>query len=109
MTRILFGTALAAAIGCIGIGCTGIQPVGPMAKVFDTNEKSKDATPTQPVTIPAPKPTPPLSIVTPDEVDRDPYVAAQKLTTEFEADRKSMPSAPQTAEVSVYKGGVKQN
>lgn len=104
MMKVLFSLMLATAIGC-----TGFQAVGPLAKQNGPTSKSgKDAVPPEPVTIPAVKPTPPLSIVTPDEVERDPYVAAQKLTSEFEADRKSMTKAPLTAEVSRYRGGVKQ-
>lgn len=104
MTRLLTALTLATAIGC-----TGIQPVGPLAKKDGPSGKpGQDAAPTEPISVPAVKPTPPLSLVTPEEVDRDPHVAAQRLMAEFEADRKNMPKAPMTAEVSRYKNGVKQ-
>jgi hypothetical protein len=90
------------------MGCSGFQVVGPLAKHFGpVKSLPPEAAATEPITVPAVKPTPPLSIVTPDEVERDPYLAAQKLTTEFETDRGTISKAPVTAEVSRYKGGVK--
>jgi hypothetical protein len=114
MTRLLFGLGLAAAIGC-----GTVQPVGPMAKMMGDKPigakakaktvKDKDAPP-PPVTVPAVKPTPPLNLIYPDEVlPENPQASVQKLMNELEADRKSMPAAPMTAEVSRIKGGVKQN
>ena len=111
MTRLVFGLLLAAAIGC-----GSVQPVGPMAKMMGDKPigakgkaaKDKDVPP-QPVTVPAVKPTPPLNLVYPDEVlPENPQAAAQKLHNELEADGKNIQVSP-TAEVSRYKGGVKQN
>lgn len=104
MTRFLCGLALASAMGC-----SGFQLVGPLAKHYAPKQAlTPEAVSVEPVTVPAVKPTPPLSIVSPSDVERDPYLAAQKLTTEFETDRSSISKAPMTAEVSRYKGGVKQ-
>jgi hypothetical protein len=110
MTRLILGLGLAFAIGC-----TSIQPVGPLAgKMGGTSgakgkaDKDKDAP--LPVTIPAVKPTPPMTLIQPDEVMPDnPQAAAQKLQNELEADGKSITPPPKTAEVSRYKGGVKQD
>jgi hypothetical protein len=104
MIRTFFGLALASAMGC-----SGFQVIGPLAKHYESGKTVlPPSAPAEPITVPAVKPTPPLSIVTPDEVERDPYLAAQKLTTEFETDRGTISKAPVTAEVSRYKGGVKQ-
>ena len=110
MTRLIPLLVLAAAVGC-----TGIQPVGPLAGKFGSPtpkgkaDKDKDVPP-EPVTVPAPKPTPPVNLVYPDEVlPENPEAAAQKLMSELEADRKNMPARPVTAEISRYKNGVKQN
>jgi hypothetical protein len=55
------------------------------------------------------KPTPPMNLIYPDEVSpENPQAAIQRLKNELEADQKSIPAAPLTAEVSRYKGGVKQ-
>ena len=62
MTRLIYGLALAAAIGC-----TGIQPVGPMAGKKGMTPDPK-AEPPDPVTIPAPTPPPPKCIVHADDV-----------------------------------------
>lgn len=98
------------------VGCQGVQPAGPFANMAAKNGakgtpgKSKDDGPPPPVTVPAVKPTPPLNLIYPDEVMADnPHAAAQKLMSELEADRKSMAAPPMTAEISRYKGGVKQN
>ena len=115
MTRLIFGLCLVATIGC-----GSVQPVGPMAKMLgdkpiggngkaDKAKADKDAPP-PPVTVPAVKPTPPLNLIYPDEVlSENPQASVQKLVNELDADRKSIPAAPMTAEVSRYKGGVKQN
>ena len=61
------------------------------------------------MTVPAVKPTPPLNIIYPDEVSPENFqTSIQKLKNELETDRKNIPAAPLTAEVSRYKGGVKQ-
>ena len=93
------------------VGCAGIHPVGPMAKIMpQPKPKAQPAPPAEAVAkVPAVKPTPPTMYVTPDEVTVDnPYVAATKLTSELAADSKAVPNAPVTAEISRYKGGVKQ-
>ena len=106
MIRFLFGVALIAAIGC-----TGIQPVGPFAKKGGSSsgdsKSDKDAPPPDPVVIPAPKPTPPMCLVKPEDVTAEnaDYIR-QQLSAEIEADRKSQRSMPVTAEVSQYKDGV---
>lgn len=105
MTRLLFGFILAAAIGC-----TGIQPVGPLANHKSGGDAKTDpASPQEPITIPATAPTPPKCIVHPEDVTEDNVETVRKqLLAEFDADLKSMPSVPVTAEVSEYKSGVKQ-
>lgn len=108
MTRVTLGLLLA-----LAIGCTGIQPVGIMApkggSAKSKADKSKDDDVPKVITIPTPKPTPPANWVDPSEVTGDPHAAAQKLMSEFEADRKTIQAPPMTAEVSRIKGGVKQN
>jgi hypothetical protein len=110
MKKLLLTLALGTALGC-----TGIRPAGPFAKPPSASgsgkakERDNDTTP-EPVTIPAVKPTPPLNTTGPEDVNPDdPYSAAQKLMNELEADRKTVPNVPKTAEISRYKGGVKQN
>lgn len=110
MTRLLLALALGALIGC-----TGIRPVGPLAgsglgpKAGKAKgDKDKDEPP-EPVTVPAPKPTPPLNTTGPEDVSpENPNLAIRKLQQELEADKKTVPSAPKTVEVSRYKNGVKQ-
>jgi hypothetical protein len=113
MTRLLFGLCLAAALGC-----GTVQPVGPLAKMMGNapigakgkaaKEKADKDTPPPPVTVPAAKPTPPLNLIYPDEVlPENPQASIQKLVNELEADRKNIPAAPMTAEVSHIKGRVK--
>jgi hypothetical protein len=106
MIRSLFGVAL-----LVAIGCTEIQPVGPLAKksgpLSGDAKADKDLGPPDPVTIPAPKPVPPVCLVRPEDVTADNVESAkQQLLAEFDADRKSMRTAPVTAEVSQYKDGV---
>jgi hypothetical protein len=107
MTRFLFGVAL-----MVAIGCTEIQPVGPFAKKggppgSSDSKSDKDALSPDPVVIPAPKPTPPMCLVHPEDVTAEnPEVIKQQLLAEYEADRKSMRTMPVTAEVSQYKDGV---
>jgi hypothetical protein len=109
MTRLL----LALAIGSL-IGCTGVYPVGPLAnsgigsRPPKPKSNDKDEAP-EPVVVPAVKPTPPLNTTGPEDVNPDdPHAALRKLKQELEADRNTIPTAPKTAEVSRYKGGVKQ-
>jgi hypothetical protein len=114
MTRLL----LALALGGMAVGCTGIHPVGPMAKMMGpgpgkaapgkAKDKDKDEAP-EPITIPAVKPTPPLNTTGPEDVTPDdPYFALHKLQQELEAEGQRTPPPPVTAEISRYKGGVKQ-
>lgn len=114
MTRILFALALGA--GVAAIGCTGIHPVGPMAGMAGPGPKGtpgkdkKSDEPPEPVTVPAPRPTPPLNTVGPEDVTAEnPYLVLEKVQQELAADRQTIPQAPVTAEISKYKGGVKQN
>jgi hypothetical protein len=107
MRALLFGLLV---VG--GVGCAQFQPVGPLAKTMGAPKgrppSDKDAPP-DPVTVPAQRPTPPALLITPGEVTAEnPTAAAQKLMSEFEYDRKTMPAAPKTAEISVIKGGVPQ-
>lgn len=96
------------------IGCVNVQPVGPMAKMLGDKpllavpKKSTKAAEANAALPPAPAPTPPAELVVPDEVSSDnPQAAAVKLQTEFETDRKTMPTPSRTAEVSIYKNGQK--
>ncbi|MBA4190858.1 MAG: hypothetical protein C0467_22960 [Planctomycetaceae bacterium] len=111
MTRLL----LVLALGTL-VGCTNIYPAGPLAKSGfgpkmgkDKGDKEKEEPP-EPVTVPAVKPTPPLNTTGPEDVTpEDPNFAIRKLQQELEADKKTIPTAPKTAEVSRYKNGVKVN
>lgn len=94
------------------LGCVNVQPVGPMVKVFGEkplfSTKKTTSVPGGEVLPPAPKPIPPAELVHPDDVTReDPQSVTRKLQTEFEADRKTMPTPPRTAEISIYKNGQK--
>ena len=111
MTRLILATALTTAM----VGCTSFQPVGPLTKPGGkaagkgkTDVKDADLPP-QPVTVPAVKPTPPANWVDTTDVSLDPHGSAAKLANELEADQKTIPTASKTAEVSIIKGGVKQN
>lgn len=104
---------LAISLGVV-VGCTGIQPVGPMAKMMNAppggkGKKGKDKDePPEPLTVPAARPTPPLNTTGPEDVNpADPYFAVGKLQQELEADRQTIPVSPTTVEVSKIKGGVK--
>jgi hypothetical protein len=103
MIRFFFGVALV-----VAIGCTGIQPVGPLAKKgaspSSSDSKSEaDAAPPDPVVIPAPKPTPPMCLIRAEDVTAENVEwIKQQLSAEFEADRKSMRAMPVTVEVSEY-------
>jgi hypothetical protein len=106
---------LAASLLTIAVGCTNVQPIGPFADRMGGSPASRGKPgkepdgPPPPVTVPAVKPTPPLNIIYPDEVSSENIQASvQKLRNELETDRKNIPAAPLTAEVSRYKGGVKQ-
>ena len=101
------------AILLAGLGCTNVQPIGPLAK----HSHKKPSTPEDPDIPPPPssmataqKLVPPAMLIVPGEVDSDSAAAAaQKLTNEFEYDYKTLPPPSRTAEISRYKGGVKVN
>ncbi len=107
MNRLLL---IAAAAALSGAGCLHVTPVGPMAKMLGSDEKKSNIegakpAPTDPVTVPAPKPVPPAMLVTPGEVsDQNPQDATKKLMEELEQDRRSMEAMPRPSEVSAYKG-----
>jgi hypothetical protein len=107
MTRLLLTAALAAAVGC-----TGIRPVGPLAKMAGPPPKSvppKDRDGPDPSPVPAVKPTPPQNTVGFEDVTADdPQAAARRLTQELEADRKTITSGPVLVQTSRIKGGIKQ-
>jgi hypothetical protein len=101
MKALLLGLFLTGAIGC-----TSITPVGPLAhKMPVPANKSKDSdVPEPPAMVSAPKPVPPAMLIVPDEVTVDSAAAStQKLTNEFDYDRKSMPAPSKTAEISRIK------
>ena len=82
-----------------------------MAKLMGTpkaapadKDKDKDAA-AAPTT--AQRPAPPAELITPDRVSADPAGAAQRVLSEIEADRRSIPGGGRTAEVSVYRNGEK--
>ena len=110
MTRLLLGFLLAALL----IGCTSVTPVGIMAKKGSSpdakgkKDKDKDD-PSEPVTVPAPKPTPPMNLVDASDVAADPNGSLQRLRSELDADKQTIPTSPTTAEISRYKGGIKEN
>lgn len=94
------------------LGCVTVQPVGPMAKMLGPEPlfvPKKSANPSDGGNLPtASQPIPPAEFVRPEDVEReDPQSVARKLQSEFEADRKTMPTPPRTAEISIYKKGQK--
>jgi hypothetical protein len=100
MRATLLGTLLLA-----GLGCTNMQPIGPLAKKHPMPPMSADA---EPAVVAAPRPKPPAMLIEPGDVSAENTAAVtQKLTNEFEYDWKTIPPAQKTAEVSRYKGGVK--
>ncbi len=107
MKALLFALAVSALVGC-----TGIRPVGPFAREQPVTKQpqSPPSVVSDPASIlPAPRPAPPTASVMPSEVAIDPATAAAKLSAELETDAKSTQNASATAEISVYRGGVKQN
>jgi hypothetical protein len=93
------------------VGCSGLKPVGPLAKEVPFTQQGKPL-PGAPVEAaakpPSIRPTPPAMYVTPGDVNPDnPSVAAGKLTDELSIDSKASPNAPVTAEVSRIQGRVK--
>lgn len=93
-----------------GLGCTNMQPIGPLAK---SKPPAKGAAadpdiPPPPSESTARKPVPPAMLIVPGEVNTDnASAAAQKLANEFEYDWKTLPPPSKTAEVSRIKNGVK--
>jgi hypothetical protein len=93
-----------------GAGCMNVTPIGPLAKHHGPPKEAplpgQDAPPE--IVASVPRPVPPAKLIEPEEVTATTApAAAQKLLNEFDADRRSMPAPPKTAEVSQYKGGVK--
>jgi hypothetical protein len=109
MNRLFFSLLLLA-----GVGCTSVQPVGPMAHLMKTKAEPAGpagpaATPPDPITMQPQRPVPPAILIVPEEVTPDNASSAtRKLLDEYEHDRKTIPQTS-TAEVSIIKGGVKQN
>ncbi|MGL6075742.1 MAG: hypothetical protein ACRC8S_16420 [Fimbriiglobus sp.] len=94
-------------------GCMGIQPVGPMTKVFGTasaapKKVAPGITATEPMDapegstmVPAPPPPSPTFLVTPGEVNSsNTNDALNRLRKEIEADTKALDQFPRYAEVS---------
>ena len=93
-------TILLAAFLLFCFGCTTIQPVGPMAKMFPPSEKKTDDVTPEPIVTQAPRPVPPAMLVTPGEVTEGNYQqAVEKLKQEMEQDRRSMDSMPRASEI----------
>jgi hypothetical protein len=100
------------ALGALAlVGCSGLKPVGPLAKDVPITQQGKPipgVTPDPAARAPAVRPTPPTMYVTPGDVNPDnPYLAAGKLSSEIAADSKATSNAPVTAEVSRIQGRVK--
>ncbi len=92
------------ALGTVAlVGCSGLKPVGPLAKQVPITQQGQ---PIPGVTDaaarpPALKPTPPSLFVSPSEVTAaSAYDAASKLAAEVNADSKATANAPVTVEVS---------
>jgi hypothetical protein len=100
MSRLLFGLALIVAM----VGCTNIQPVGPLAKQGGSKSTPKqdiDMAQSDPVVVPAPTPVTPKCLVRAEDVTADnTEFIQQQLQAEFEFDRKNMPTVPVTAEIT---------
>ncbi|MBA2227099.1 MAG: hypothetical protein WHU94_03445 [Thermogemmata sp.] len=95
------------AIIWLGAGCTHVRPVGPFAARWSI-PSSQASSPPSPVTVPAPRPTPPMNLVAADDVLPDnPYAAVAKLKSELEADRRHLPDPPRTAEISRIRGPLR--
>jgi hypothetical protein len=106
-------TLLAGLLLLGGLGCTNVQPIGPMAKwqqkkghLPAAGKADRDAAP-EPVTVAAQRPTPPAVLITPGEVTADSSAAdVQKLKNELEYDQKTALPPSKTVEVSRVKGGI---
>jgi hypothetical protein len=98
--------ALPLMIACLG--CTNMQPIGPLSKSKPLPAATPDADIPPPPESTVRKPVPPAMLIVPGEVNSDnASAAAQKLANEFEYDWKTLPPPPKTAEVSRIKNGVK--
>ncbi len=93
------------------VGCSGLKPIGPLAKEVPITQQGKPipgVTPEPYAKPPAVRPASPSLYVTPSDVNPDnPYIAANKLSSELGADSKAPVNAPVTAEVSRIQGRVK--
>jgi hypothetical protein len=89
MMRILLAFGLA-----VAIGCKGVEPIGPFAKMKGNptpkaKPKKELDSPPPPVAVPAVKPTPPMNLIDPYEVSpENPQAAIQRLRNELEADQR---------------------
>jgi hypothetical protein len=96
----------------VGTGCMNVQPIGPLAKMGGAPGGRPIPGVTdgpEPATVQASRPVPPALLITPGEVTpENASIATRKLMDEYDYDRKNLPAPSKTAEVSVYKGGVKQ-
>lgn len=91
-----------------GLGCTNMQPIGPLAKSKPPAAQPDADIPPPPSESTVRKPAPPTVLIVPGEVNSDnASAAAQKLANEFEYDWNSLPPPPKTAEVSRIRNGVK--
>ena len=83
---------------------------GPLAKHPHPPAAPKDPDiPEPPSSVTAQRLTPPAMLIEAGDVNADNAdTAARKLANEFEYDWKTLPAPSKTAEVSRYKGGVKQ-
>ncbi|MFO0935432.1 MAG: hypothetical protein U0798_02820 [Gemmataceae bacterium] len=94
-----------ASIAMLGIGCTTVTPVGPMAKMFPPKEKKGVQETVEPIVQQAQKPVPPALLVTPGEVTESNYQQAiEKLKQEMEQDRRSLEAMPNVSEISTLSG-----
>jgi hypothetical protein len=93
------------------VGCTSLKPVGPFAKEVPITQQGKPipgVTPEPSAKPLALRPAAPTMYVTPADVNPDnPYVAANKLSSEISADSKATQNAPITAEVSRIQGRIR--
>lgn len=106
-------TLALATILLAGLGCTNVQPLGPLAKHKPAGkpaEQDPDIPPPPSASSTAQRLVPPAMTIEAGEVTADTAEAAvRKLTNEIEYDYKTLPPPPKTAEVSRYKNGVKVN
>jgi hypothetical protein len=103
MRSILLGVALLSGFGCMQTGPLA-RLKGPTKEGPPPAGKEKDV---PPAATTAQRPAPPAELITPDRVSADPEGAAQRVLSEIEADRKTIPGGGKTAEISVIKAGEK--